>query len=81
MNSEFDEQERSLTSFNKWRGIGDASSSGKWIFRDGDFTLVHYEVDPTPTARKCDPQTVHRARTRRLEPLPQVPTSRPTASS
>ena len=54
MNSEFDEQERSLTSFNKWRGIGDLSSSGKWIFRDGDFTLVHYEVDPTRGTREID---------------------------
>ena len=57
VNSEFDEQERSITSFNKWRGIGDISSSGKWIFRDGDFTLVHYEVDPTPN-EEMDPQTV-----------------------
>ena len=57
VNSEFDEQERSITSFNKWRGIGDESSSGKWIFRDGDFTLVHYEVDPTAN-EEMDPQTV-----------------------
>jgi Protein of unknown function (DUF1176) len=47
VNSDYDETERSLTSFNKWRGIGDISSTGKWIFRDGDFALVHYEVDPT----------------------------------
>ena len=47
VNSDYDENERSLTSFNKWRGIGDISSTGKWIFRDGDFALVHYEVDPT----------------------------------
>jgi Protein of unknown function (DUF1176) len=47
LNSEFDEKDKSLTSFNKWRGVGDASSIGRWIFRNGDFTLVRYEVDPT----------------------------------
>ena len=57
VNSEFDEQERALTSFNKWRGIGDVSSSGKYVFRDGDFTLVHYEVDPTQN-EEMDPQAV-----------------------
>ena len=57
VNSEYDEKERSLTSFNKWRGIGDVSSSGKWIFRDGDFALVHYEVDPTEN-EEMDPQPV-----------------------
>ena len=57
MNSEFDEQEKAITSFNKWRGIGDVSSSGKYVFRDGDFTLVHYEVDPTQN-EEMDPQAV-----------------------
>lgn len=57
VNSEFDENDRSLTSFSKWRGIGDASSVGRWIFRDGDFTLVHYEVDPT-TDGEVNPETV-----------------------
>ncbi|MDW6022694.1 DUF1176 domain-containing protein [Mesorhizobium sp. BAC0120] len=57
VNSDFDEKDKSLTSFNKWRGIGDASSIGKWIFRDGDFTLVRYEVDPTED-EEINPQTV-----------------------
>ncbi len=57
VNSEFDENDRSLSSFSKWRGVGDASSVGKWIFRDGDFTLVRYEVDPT-TDGEINPQTV-----------------------
>ena len=57
VNSEYDEDAQELTSFSKWRGIGDASSSGKWIFRDGEFTLVHYEVDPTTNGEE-DPQTV-----------------------
>lgn len=47
VNSFYDDKEMSLTSFNKWRGVGDTSSTGKWIFRNGEFTLVHYEVDPT----------------------------------
>ena len=34
---------------------GDESSSGKWVFRNGDFALVHYEVDPTPDG---EPQAV-----------------------
>jgi hypothetical protein len=57
VNSEFDENDKSLTSFSKWRGIGDASSIGKWIFRNGDFTLVRYEVDPT-TDEEINPETV-----------------------
>ena len=47
INAQYDPQTLSITSFAKWRGLGDAWSSGKWIFRDGDFTLVRYEVDPT----------------------------------
>ena len=47
VNSFYDDKEMSLTSFNKWRGIGDISSTGKYVFRNGDFALVHYDVDPT----------------------------------
>lgn len=57
VNSEFDENDKSLTSFSKWRGVGDASSVGKWIFRDGEFTLVHYEADPTYDS-EINPETV-----------------------
>jgi hypothetical protein len=45
MNSAYDADTKTLTSAAKWRGVGDASSSGTWIFRDGDFTLVKYDVD------------------------------------
>jgi hypothetical protein len=45
VNSSYDPDALSLTSSAKWRGAGDASSSGKWIFRDGAFTLVRYDVD------------------------------------
>lgn len=47
INSEYDPQTRTIGSWSKWRGLGDASSIGKWMFRNGDFTLVRYDVDPT----------------------------------
>lgn len=47
VNSEYDPGTQAITSFEKWRGVGDASSSGRWIFRYGAFSLVEYEVDPT----------------------------------
>jgi hypothetical protein len=45
VNSEYDPETLTMTAHAKWRGIGDASASGKWIFRSGAFTLVRYEVD------------------------------------
>lgn len=45
VNSAYDPATLTLTSHAKWRGIGDASSIGTWIFRNGDFTLIKYEVD------------------------------------
>jgi hypothetical protein len=45
VNSEYSAETKSIDSFSKWRGIGDASSTGKWILRDGNFTLVKYDVD------------------------------------
>lgn len=45
VNSQFDLETLSIDSFSKWRGLGDASSSGQWVFRDGAFALVHFAVD------------------------------------
>lgn len=45
VNSSFDPQEQTITTFSKWRGVGDASSSGIWLFREGSFHLVQYSVD------------------------------------
>jgi hypothetical protein len=45
VNSSYDPDTRTLTSWTKWRGVGDASSTGKWLFRDGEFSLVRYDVD------------------------------------
>jgi len=56
-NSEFDPNTMTLTSFAKWRGVGDASSAGTWIFRNGDFALVKYDVDASYDG-EADPQTV-----------------------
>lgn len=47
VNAEFDAKSNSISSFSKWRGIGDASSSGTWVFDDGQFILKDYDVDPT----------------------------------
>ena len=47
INSEVDEKSQTITSFNKWRGIGDASSNGTWQFDHGDFILMSFQADPT----------------------------------
>ncbi len=47
VNSDFDPAVMTLSSWSKWRGVGDASAIGTWIFRDGEFALVRYEVDAT----------------------------------
>ncbi|MGB3390541.1 MAG: DUF1176 domain-containing protein [Pseudaminobacter sp.] len=57
LNSSFDEATRTITSHGKWRGTGDAASSGTWLFRDGDFSLVQYDVDASYDGQ-VNPQTV-----------------------
>lgn len=57
INSEYDPESQAIHSFSKWRGLGDASSSGRWLFRDGRFVLVHYQVDATYDD-KINPQTI-----------------------
>jgi hypothetical protein len=47
VNAGFDEKTRTITSHAAWRGIGDAWDSGEWLFRNGDFILTRFEVDPT----------------------------------
>lgn len=60
VNAYFDEKTRTINSFSKWRGVGDASSGGTWIFREGRFVLTNYEVDATYNA-EIDPVNVYRA--------------------
>jgi hypothetical protein len=57
LNSFYDEATRAITSSSKWRGLGDASSGGTWLFRDGMFTLVKYEVDASYD-EEINPETV-----------------------
>jgi Protein of unknown function (DUF1176) len=46
-NAEFDPKTNSISEFAKWRGVADASSSGTWVFDDGQFILKDYAIDPT----------------------------------
>lgn len=57
VNSSYDEKTMSLTSNAKWRGVGDASTDGLWIFRDGDFSLVKYDVDASYDG-EVNPETI-----------------------
>ncbi|MBD0416608.1 DUF1176 domain-containing protein [Oryzicola mucosus] len=57
VNSDYDEQTMTITSNGKWRGVGDASDSGTWLFRNGEFTLVKYDVDASYDG-EINPETV-----------------------
>jgi hypothetical protein len=57
VNSNFDDKTRTITTFNKWRGVGDASDAGTYLFRNGDFSLVQYDVDASYDGEE-NPQTV-----------------------
>lgn len=57
VNSDFDPETLTVTSHSLWRGIGDASSGGTWVFEDGEFALRHYEIDASYDG-EFNPQTV-----------------------
>lgn len=57
VNSNYDPDRKAITEVNKWRGVGDASSSGTWIFRNGTFTLVKYDVDASYDGEE-NPKTI-----------------------
>ncbi|WP_011580635.1 MULTISPECIES: DUF1176 domain-containing protein [Chelativorans] len=57
VNSEFDPDTLTLLTHEKWRGVGDASSNGEWIFRSGSFSLVRYDVDASYDG-EINPETV-----------------------
>lgn len=57
VNSEFDDATKTISSLNKWRGVGDASSDGTYLFRNGNFSLVQYDVDASYDG-EINPQTV-----------------------
>lgn len=45
VNSTVDAETLTVVSWSKWRGIGDASSSGEWVFKSGEFVLTAFDVD------------------------------------
>ena len=57
VNSEVDPAKNTVTSFSKWRGVGDASSSGVWILKEGAFVLSTYDVDASYDG-EINPQTI-----------------------
>jgi Protein of unknown function (DUF1176) len=57
INSFYDDATKTISSHAKWRGVGDASASGMWLFRDGEFTLVKYDVDASYDG-EINPETV-----------------------
>ena len=57
VNSNYDDETKSITALNKWRGAGDASASGTYLFRNGNFSLVQYDVDASFDG-EMNPQTV-----------------------
>lgn len=57
VNSQFDPETRTISSYGLWRGIGDASDAGTWVFNDGEWTLKRYEIDASYDG-KVNPQTV-----------------------
>lgn len=46
-NPSVDEKTGEITSYEKWRGVGDASASGHWALTRDGYVLSDYEVDPT----------------------------------
>jgi hypothetical protein len=56
-NSFYDEAAKTIHSNAKWRGLGDAAANGVWLFRDGEFSLVQYDVDATYDG-EINPETV-----------------------
>ncbi|MER9853552.1 MULTISPECIES: DUF1176 domain-containing protein [unclassified Mesorhizobium] len=57
VNSDYDEATQTITTFNKWRGVGDASDAGTYLFRNGNFSLVQYDVDASYDGEQ-NPETV-----------------------
>lgn len=57
VNSSYNDATKSIVSHNKWRGVGDAGTSGTWLFRNGQFTLVQFDVDASFDG-EVNPETV-----------------------
>jgi hypothetical protein len=46
-NSEIDPETGRISGVAWWRGLGDASSAGTWVLRNGTYSLETYEIDPS----------------------------------
>ncbi|MGR6469229.1 DUF1176 domain-containing protein [Rhizobium sp. PAMB 3182] len=46
VNADFTPENNTISSFSKWRGIGDAWTQGEWQLRDGQFVLTGFSIDP-----------------------------------
>jgi hypothetical protein len=46
-NAAFDPETGTINNTAHWRGLGDASSGGRWVFDEGQFVLKSYDVDPS----------------------------------
>lgn len=57
LNSAYDEATRTISTHALWRGVGDASSAGIYLFRNGRFALVQYDVDASYDGA-VNPETV-----------------------
>lgn len=57
VNSEYDPATQTLADHALWRGLGDAYAEGRWAFRQGTFSLVHYAVDAAYDGER-NPETV-----------------------
>lgn len=57
VNSAFDPETLTVISDSKWRGLGDASSSGTWVFDDGAFVLKRFDIDASYD-NAVNPETV-----------------------
>ncbi len=55
VNPGFDPATMTISSFSKWRGLGDAWSSGTWTFKNGSFVLTEFTIDPIYEFNLDDP--------------------------
>ncbi|AJY47188.1 DUF1176 domain-containing protein [Martelella endophytica] len=55
INPSFDPDTNTISTFEKWRGLGDAASWGRWTLQDGRFVLTYYAIDPIYEANLEDP--------------------------
>lgn len=57
VNAEYNESSHTLVSHIRWRGMDDASSTATYLFRNGAFVLVQYDVDASYDG-KANPETI-----------------------